>query len=322
MKLIHLGMPSEEQINTTKEFFVNKLYPIVIKPVSEKHDAFMILFVAKQQIDDRYMFFQLGIKPEREIEQEFLYYSNISINKLSFPDNDNIRIPSHIAKRIEEYNKIVSNIDSTNLYSTDFECVEDESNMYYYIAKGVKVSSVKDKADIINIHLNAECYIKLSLYLRDMIEHNAVNYAAEEIFKSEYFRGIDMINIEQTKLDATKKHTPLNELGESLYTTHYTMNCGPSVYKLNWTVAEEDRNYSDLKIALDTKLYDAIYGKDEYINNYFQDNLYFYIIYAQRYSIDGTVKKLRVLRLLKSKFINKTNFINKKFIFKDKEDVK
>lgn len=317
MVLVKLGLPKEENIVTRNKFITNKIIPIAIRNTNV-NDQFIILFVAFQDYDDSYIFLQLLVKAENQFD--YMYLKNHNLNISQFSENKDLN--SKEQTRLEAYKQFIDKMNNTNVYATDLQTNKDINYPLYYHFSGVKAID-KSHASVLDIYLPIDNFIKIKVYLNRMISKPFELMFHESVFSDEKFHNIEIVNIETVKLDCTKcvdrtLSLGINKVNNAEYTTHYTMNCGPSKFVLNFTVVSIRDKI--IKFPLDANLYDTFYSTHHEVKDFFLDDNHLFIIYEENSLIDGSFKKMKVLKL-KPELIDKTNFVDFDKIFVKKGEI-
>ena len=302
MVLVKLGLPKEENIVTRNKFIVNKIVPIAIRETNIENQ-FIILFAASQDYDDSYVFLQILVNTENELDLEYL--KNHNLNIFRFKDK---KVYNENNKEFASYLQIISKMTSSNVYGTDLRMEESKDHPFYYHCVAVRAID-KSHASLLDLYFTTDNFVKTNIYLNRIISIPFNKYIHEEIFQNKKFNNVEMVGVETVKIDGTKT---VNHLTVSYYTTHYTMNCGPSKYVFNWLTVGSDKNI--LKNPLDSSLYDSFYKDHFDAKESFLDNKYCYLIYEEKSPIDGSFKKIKVLRL-KPELVEKTNIVDYENIF-------
>jgi hypothetical protein len=283
MVLIKIGAPKESNIVTRNKFIANKLIPICIKSIEDSNN-FLLLFMAHQDYDDSYMFFQILLNDNDNILIHHpLYIKNISENE----------------KSLEIYKEFISKLDyKTNLYATDLILTQDDEHKNYYKSIGIKAID-STHASIVDIYFNRDNYIRIKLFL-SRLNNTKFFFGAESIFMNSKYNNIEFVKIEQIKYDATSQYNNINM-------SHYTLWCGPSKYKIN--IVSPINIGLILSNPLDSNLYTSFYNNDFLVTEIIIDDDTTILLYEQYSEIDNSFKGLKALYLSKE-LVNKTNIID------------
>lgn len=307
MQLLKIGLPDDNSIVARNRFVLNRVYPIAIQPTDDTSN-FVILFAGFQDYDETYMYFQAMVTCRNISEVEYFNKNDLNIKNLNEKDTS-----PKMQEKVKAYKAITNDITSSNLFITDFNMKEDKEFSFYYHAIGVCAID-KSHARLLDLYFPRDNFIKLTLYFKKITEAPSVKYRHENIFRDQKYRNIEYVLIETVKDDATcVVDTEL--VGISKYITHYEMHCGPSKYIMNFLVV--DRNDRVIANPLDTKMYQTFYGNHFNVSEYFEFDNDLFIIYHEFSLVDNSFKKTSALRL-KKELADKTNFINRDFIFMDK----
>jgi hypothetical protein len=298
MVLVKLGLPKEENIVSRNNFVVNKIFPIAIRSTTVP-DQYIVLFVAHQDYNASYLYFQIMVKVENAFDQTYLEEHELNIKR--YQNNQN-------SKSLEAYQKLISEITPNNLYATDFNMVQDPLHPMYFKSTCVRAID-NTHASIVDIYLPISNFVKIKVYLNRFTSLPIKKYIHEELFNDPIYNNIELVNIETVKMDCTKAEQVLEN--KELFTTHYTMNCGPSTYLMNWSIIETKE--LPLKVPLDLNLYDTFYKFHYNVKDVFLQDDNLYIVYKDSIICDKCTKA-KVLRLNKE-LTDKTNFKDQLNIF-------
>lgn len=316
MVLKKINPPNEEQIVTRNKFIVNDIFPIAIQATPIELNKFIILFQAHQDYDDSFIYIQIMVQAENDfIDKEFFVRHPLNM--------DNIKNNKDIQKI---YNNMISKMNGNNLYISDLKMTECESQPMYFQSCGIKVID-NTHASVLDLYIPRDNYVKIMLYL-DTIQNRPFSFFLdgvtnhEAIFSCPKFHNIEFVRVETVKLDGTRHF----EGNKSLFTSHYTMHCGPSKYVMNWNVGavcntvngEGEEVVPPLINPMDKSLYDPFYSNDYFVDFLFIDNEILHVLYEERSPIDYSFKKMKLLKLTKDLY-DKTNFVNFGKIFMKKE---
>lgn len=298
MVLINITMPPEEYIMKKESFVVDSIIPVAIRATGN-NTQYLFLFAACEECDERYMYFQILVQSENEIDTNFLTKHYLNINNLKSD-----------SRRLKAYTEIMQKLGTDNLFSTDFNIKKDENSLYYH-SRGVRPIG-ENKAHVVDIYFSLKCFVKLKLYLHRCINVPMISTCHENIFRDESYNNISVEKIESIKMDCTK----VEDNGDisSLYTTHYTINLGIKVlFKFNYMITD-DKN-KNVKFIMDSNLYNDLYNKDTLINEIFYDNNFVYLVYREMSIIDGSLKSIKLLKMDKELANKNTNILNPNNIF-------
>ena len=298
MVLLKVETPNEINIVTRNNFIVNRILPVSIKKCNAEN-FYMFLFSAKQDYDDGYIYLQLCIGMENGFETD--YISNHPLNIERNKDNP---------EKMEAYKNIISNLNDHNLYSCSLDMRLDSSHPMYYHSIAVRTID-KNHSSVLDLYIPRDNFVILSLYLNSLI--NCIKNK-EDLFTSSLFRDIEYVNIETIKYDCTAHDWDADKIVMEkdpkrgyCYQSHYTMNCGPSEYRVNYC-SRSKTSPRGLKNPLDQSLYKAFYNTDCRVSFMFFDENILCILYF----VGG--KKTKLLRLTKELY-DKTNFVDQENIF-------
>lgn len=288
MQVTNIRIPEKESIIARSKFIINRLIPIAIRNFSNNN--YIILFIAHQDYDDSYIYLQMGISTDSNNENIYLDSHSLNINNI---DKD-----KNFTKK-DSYNSIIKGMNKSNVYGIDINIQESKDFPLYFHSIAVR-SVDNNHFALLDIFYNTDNFIKLKLFMYWLYKlDNSESYMNIFSDKTEYFK-IEIVNIETVKLNATK-------VEGNKYTSNYTMHCGPSEYNFNY-IDIIDCN-KRLSVHLDKSIYDPTYCNNFYVNEFFLFDKYLYVIYKD-------FKGVKALRLTHNN-INKTNFVNRYYIFED-----
>lgn len=304
MVLVKLGLPKDENIVSRNKFVVNRIFPIAIRSTTVP-DQFIVLFIAYQDYDESFLYFQMMVKVENAFEQTYLENHELNLNRFQNNKND---------KSLEVYQKLISKITEFNVYATDFNMISDPERPFYFSSTCVRAID-KTHASVMDIYFTTDNFIKMQIYLNRFINAPSSKLIHEEIFRDQKYHNIEVVNIESVKMDCTKEESAYELM--NFFTTHYTMHCGPSKYVMNWSIVETSGR--PLKVPLDVNLYNTFYQFHHKVTDVFIHDDYLYILYIEKSEVDGSYKKTKILKLNKE-LTDKTNFKDSLNIFINQED--
>lgn len=307
MELIKLGLPKEENIVSRNKFIANQILPIGFKPANKSGTMFLVLFVASQDMDESCIYLQFMISINSKFEEQYLKNHELNIVNMKAG-----------SKVYSTYKELVKDLNKSNLYSTDLALNDEDDFPLYYHSIAVRPID-NTHASVLDIYLNREYFVKLNIYLNRLnnIGHNHIKRIEQELvitklapelsFTDPKLNNIEFVSIEKIKHDATAR--VVTSFG-TININHYTMWCGPSVFKMNYlSPIDKDHISIPLSNPLDINLYDAFYNKHNIIQDIFTYNDQLFILYEDYSDITGEFKNTKVLKISKE-LADKTNFID------------
>lgn len=285
MVITAIHNPPEDEIVSTDKFIVNNIIPIAIKHIQD--DRFLFLFLAGQDCVDKYLYLQMLVTANNETENIQLDTHHMNLSNIMKDEN-----------KQKTYLEATKQLSENGLFTTDFNMSESDKYPGYYESFAMRKSfESKDKEYFITrtLYIPRGNYIRLRLFLNfNYLDQYGINYC----FGEKRFDTIEYVNIEKVVHDATTRDNDNN-------VSHYTMWCGPSVFKMN-VITPVDDKHKDAKLAnpLDKGLYDAFYSEHTYINDVIIEGYKVGIVYD-----DPDSHKIRLL-LLDERLYRKTNFKN------------
>lgn len=291
MVLVKIGLPKDENIVSRNKFVVNKIFPIAIRNTTVE-DQYIILFIAYQDYDNSFLYFQMMVKSENAFDHTYLENHELNIKRFQNNQND---------KSLEAYQKLIAQITPNNVYATDFTMIGDPNYPLYFRSTSVRAID-NTHASLVDMYFTIDNFAKIKIYLNRFVNNPNIKALHEEIFNDQKYHNFELVNIETVKMDCTKIESAYENM--DFYTTHYTMNCGPSTHQMNWIIVESRER--PLKLPLDKNLYDSFYEFHYKVKDVFLQDEDLYIVYMDSY-VNGNYKKTKLLKLNKE-LTNKTNF--------------
>lgn len=304
MELAKLGLPKEENIVTRNKFIANNVLPIAFKPTNVKN-RFLALFVAIQDIDESCIYLQSIIAINNKFELDYIMHHELNIANMT-----------KNSKTLEAYQNMIKNMTNSNIYATDFIMNDEKDFPLYYHSLAIKAID-QTHASVLDLYFNRDYFIKINLYLNRLANINKFsnNHVPEALFNDPRLHNIEFVQIEKIKHDATARivtqHGTIN-------INHYTMWCGPSVYKMNYlSPIDKDHTSIPLSNPLDINLYNAFYESHTFIDELITYNDQVFLLYEERSEITKDFKSMKALKLSKE-LVDKTNFLDSNNMIYDK----
>lgn len=290
MVLAKISIPKEENVVSREKYVLNGIFPIGFKESNVK-GSFLFLFGAYQDWNEKVIYLQFLFQTEDPFEYEAL-------------KNHNNYIPNYedsIEKK-SVYVKMIEHMTDSNLYATDF-ILNKSSKDYYY--EMVAIRAIDEKhADVLNIYVPRQNYVKIKAFMENLNSRATVFNTS--LFADKRLSKIEYVKIEQLKRD----ETAVVGDGTKFVDTHYTMNCGPSTYKMNYR--SNIKKDGTLTNPLDSDIYSATYSCDFYIEYIIQDDDEILVIFDEDADVFGNSTEGRGTKALRlnKELADKTNFVN------------
>jgi hypothetical protein len=291
MQIIRIENPEDQTIVARNKFIINHINIIAMRE-SKIDDYILLLFETIQDFNDINIYFQCMIKFD-PVELDIIKRNHLFIGGSNFDNNEN-------------FNRVLQEMSSNNyqnLYTTDFYAKDSKDFPMYYYGNANKYID-KTHISLLDIYLNRECFIRLSLFFIGL----SILPAPDLNFRTKDFNNIKYESIEHIKYDASVK--VITENGFHMIKSHYTMNCGKTTYKINfWSNIDKDKYDAKLANPLDLKLYNAFYDNDynsyEYHDVIITDDYILLLYYNNKF-----VRVNRAL-LIPRELAEKTNLIDR-----------
>ena len=296
MELAKLGLPKEENIVTRNKFIANNVLPIAFKPTNVEN-RFLALFVAIQDIDESCIYLQSIIAINNKFELDYIMHHELNIANMA-----------KNSKTLEAYQNMIKNMTNSNIYATDFIMNDEKDFPLYYHSLAIKAID-QTHASVLDLYFNRDYFIKINLYLNRLANINKFsnNHIHEALFNDPRLNNIEFVQIEKIKHDATARIA--TQYG-TININHYTMWCGPSVYKMNYlSPIDKDHTSIPLSNPLDINLYNAFYDKHVFIDEFIVYHDQVFVLYEEKSEITDDFKSMKALKLSKE-LADKTNFID------------
>lgn len=284
IKLITMGLPTDEQIVSRNKFIADQIYPLVIKPIDDKR--YIMLFSAYENCTESFTFLQLLILAENLEAKKFIDNMDIHINKIC-----------HNIKLLNIYNDIIKKLKSDNLYSTDLRMKESEKFNAYYKCTAIKKNN--DNAEVLDVYIARNKFIAINLYLNKLDNFIDNKFLLLEENNMKKFESIEKIEYDSSMNFGT------------WIISHYVLYSSPyKKYKVN--IISKPKKDKILISPLSTDLYLSFYKEDILIKNKVEDSKYIYLIYDEydREKVTG----YSVLKIAKE-LANKNGIINTDIIY-------
>lgn len=290
MRIVKLDNVKEENIVSQQRFIINDILLIRISKINDEFYKF--LFLAHQDFRDEYIYLQTIIEIEDAMEQAkfdlmYKYYNDESTK--------------------ESVTKLISKLSSDNLFSCDLSMKLNNEFPLYYKSNGIR--KVDDKHICVReLYFSRDSFVKVNIFIKDLLMFY-INY---KIFNDPKYTNMDFVKIELVKYNGTKQDllktiyckSP-EDLEDRKYTSHYTMNCGPSQFVLNFEcILEKDKQLIN---PLDKDIYNANYQQDVLVENLFLHDDVLYLLYEKEDSVT-------ILKLTEDLY-DHTNFVDLRKIF-------
>lgn len=290
MVLAKITIPKEENIVSKEKYILNGIFPIGFKESNVK-GSFLFLFGAYQDWNEKVVYLQFLFQTEDQFE-----YETIKSHNNYIPNYENI-----IEKK-SVYYKMIEHMTDSNLYATDFILNRSERD-YYYIMNGIRAIDEKH-ADVLDIYVPRHNYIKIKSFMENLNVRSTLFNTT--IFADPRLSKIEYVKIEQLKRDETS----IVGDGSKFVDTHYTMNCGPSTYKMNYRSGIKKDGI--LVHPLDSEIYNANYSCDYYIDYIVQDEDEILVVFDEDADVFGNPTEGRGTKALRlnKELADKTNFVN------------
>jgi len=291
MVLIKIKFPESEYIINRDKFVINSLYPIGFKESNIK-GCFMYLLGAYQDYDDCFVYLQIMFQVDDPLE-----YDMLKKHPNYIPNYDN-----NMEKK-SVYLYMISEMNNTNLYATDFIMHSDKPG--YHSAHAIRQNEDKT-AEALDLYIPQNTFIRLKIFMENLNVKSVVFPC--EIFANPKFNSPKFVTIEEI------------ERGETAYAankqlfvdTHYILYSGPDSYKCNYrSFINPDKTLTN---ELDQDMYTGQYSVHYYIEYMVRDEDDVLLIYdAPKFRYEKEEEKLNedvIVCRIPAKLVEKTNFIN------------
>ena len=292
MELARIGIPEDEgKIVKREKYVVNALFPIGFKESNVK-GSFLFLFSAYEDYDERVAYFQVLFMTENPVEYDIIK------KHPNFIEN----YCSDLAKTTV-YNSMISKMTNDNVYATDFISTHSEEAFYYYSTAVRAVD--KDHAEILDLYLPRSTFIRIKCFFENLNVRG-------KLFPCEVFADPRLENIEYVVLTrvVVDESTEVGDCSKYI-DTHYTMYCGPTIYKMNYRSGINKEK--QLIRPLVGYVYSSLYASHYYIEYIIKDDDELLVIFDEDAEMmtgrSATGRAAKALRLTKD-LIVKTNFLN------------
>lgn len=284
MRIVKLDNVKEENIVSQQRFIINDILPIKLSKINDEFYKF--LFIAHQDFRDEYLYLQTIINVEDAVEQaqiDFIYESY----------NDD--------SKKESIGKLISKLSKENMFSCDLTMESAPDFPLYYKSNGIR--KVDDKHVCVReLYFSRDTFVKVNIFVRDLFSF----FINNRIFTDPKYSNMNFVKIELLKYNGTKEENwKLDARNQSKYTSHYTMNCGPTRFVMNFECVLEKGK--QLINPLDKNIYNATYQQDPLIEKLFLNDGILYLLFEKEDSVT-------ILRLSEDLY-NHTNFVDLRKIF-------
>ena len=290
MVLAKISIPKEENVVSMDKYVLNGIFPIGFKESNVK-GSFLFLFGAYQDWNDKVIYLQFLFQTEDPFEYEIL-------------KNHTNYIPNYenIIEKKSVYNKMIEHMTDSNLYATDFILTKAEKEYYYQMNA---IRAIDDKhADVLIVYVPRQNYVKIKSFMENLNVRSTLFNTS--LFADKRLSKIEYVKIEQVRRD----ETAVVGDGSTFVDTHYTMNCGPSTYKMNYRSGI--KKDGTLTNPLDSNIYNSTYSCDFYIEYIIQDEDEILIIFDEDADVFGNSTEGRGTKALRlsPELAEKTNFVD------------
>ena len=302
-QIVRVELPPDNIIAGKGKFIVKDMIPLAISNTTFPNQ-FMVLFFVHQDFDDICKYIQILITTDSPD-----VFNNNRMNITNIHRSQEV---------FETYKRLMARYDKTNIYGTDLDLIASVDNPLYYYCLGTRAIS-RSNAEEVELYFPRNMYISLNLFLSDLLKDGEFNTT---YFLNPLYNSIKFITIEQSKYDASCRIVDKPEKNMNEIYSHYTMNCGPSEFRMNYISLElVEKNTDPLKLSnpMRDDMYKIYYSEDPYVQNVFYDRVEdcAYIIYFRK---EDTKVKSYALKL-PNKIYSNTNFVdgyNKIYTIKEK----
>jgi hypothetical protein len=298
MVAINMELKPNSNIIIEKIFLANRVLPLAIQRDEQDKTVYKILFKINETISDNFIFFEIRLKAEDDLDRSYIESKSIFIDNL-MKDKD----------KYSAFKTIMKEYDQNKFYVGSFKFITTPTGINYIVKgfKEIKLAAVASTAyETMNVYIPRYMYIILSLYLEDFTNPYST-VEKEFLFLSDEMLSLRFEKVENVKLVASTKVKMDNGLYQ--YITHYEMNCGPTFWRFNYDIITEEDLELKEPLAYDT--FKSEYSQyDSNLIGTVGDNGLMYIVTR------NDKDKIVALKV-SSALANKTNLINPYFIFKD-----
>lgn len=302
MVLAKVNPVQEEYIVAENKFIANNVLLVGIRK-TEDRNIFMLLFVAYQDYDNSYIYLQTAVVITDEFDYDYLNNHQLNL--------DNIK-NNLDTKAVEEYKKLISMMNDSNIYSCDMSMKKDIEHPSYYLSKCVRVID-DTHVSIMNVYFPFHNFVRLNVFFWRMQFTDDTENRGEKILLDKALNHVKLYDVEYIRINGTKVEQ-FNDW--TTYTTHYTVNCGPTEFRFNFRFGSSLEEF-EVRDPLDAKIYDANYKDDPIIiDNFIVDNI-LYLLHFKKESIEKDMikGKYSLLAIPIERASKETNLIDPSFIF-------
>jgi hypothetical protein len=240
----------EWTVTKDKKFIINDVICVGYSIVDDY--TISILFAIHQDLFDKYSYINANIQIDTPSEISKFRQSGMYIKDIQSDPEESLKL-----KDICKY------LNTSNLYTTDFNFVYDKEKDYYTI-KGVK-SIGKNQCEIQEYMINKSVYIQLRIFL-EFLKNNCLG---NSMFFDESLKSVSFITADSVKLDGTivedMKKVIDNRRTFFKITSHYTVHSGPTKFRFNYSCNKFEKITKSLREPMVYKQYFAEFNDDLYV---------------------------------------------------------
>lgn len=301
MERVDFKSPEEKYIVSRKEFFINELVPLIIKPM--KQNIFGILFKGTQDVTENSLYFNSMIVSQDEDEDAMLNNCLLSMNSIS-----------KNAERSNMYKDITKDMRPNNMYNCGFNMTECEDKRKYFTCKAYRNTTSMIETPIpmveeLTLYVPREVWVQLNLFY---LRLNELAPTPEMVFIDPTLKQVEFIDINHIKLNAT-----WSEIGSKVVMCNYTIGRGPTQFSFNYMAPRLDAE-KKVRNIVNKDVYASFYSNDPMIGDIIYDphGDKVYLIYIRIDPVTDKYKDTKILRLSKE-FYERSNFVDYNKIYEE-----